>query len=648
MPTLDWLNRAAAFTTAAKVPYRLLEQVSAHTSNAENAINLIASQAINTPARGQNGTQNSLNFTSVRPEPVEGSAKASTTPVLSPSKGSARTGIFDNLLIQGDNLEALKALLPFYRGQVKCIFIDPPYNTKSAFEHYDDNLEHAQWLSMMLPRLQLLRELLREDGSIWVTIDDNEGHYLKVLMDEVFGRGNFVANGLWQKRTSPDARIQMGGAHDHLFVYARSLSSTKFNLLELSDEQRARYKNPDSDIRGAWVSSDFSAQGFRPNQMYVITSPNGAKHSPPVGSCWKNTEDKFLQQAKEGRFWFGKDGLGVPRRKNYLTETEGRSSWTWWSNSEVGHNQEAKKEINQLFGADNAFDTPKPERLLQRILNIATNEGDLVLDSFLGSGTTAAVAHKMGRRWIGIEMGEHAATHCLPRLQKVLDGEQGGISKTVNWAGGGGFRFMRLGDTVFDDRGRINPAVRFATLAAFVWQQDTGTALDLAASKPGTPHIGTHYLFGSSLGNEYAIYSQIEALKQGETGDLAFDSVHSEPFDGLRTGLVEGFAEASTGSARTGMDISRTALDVPQIPKGTAYYLLYNGILGDKRPASGNVLTRDVLAALLDLHAKVLADAPEGAELYLVVYGEACRLGEERLKQAKVTFRHIPYDVRAR
>ena len=228
---------------------------------------------------------------------------------------------------------------------------------------------------------------------------------------------------------------------------------------------------------------------------------------------------------------------------------------------------------------------------MQRILHIATNPDDLVLDSFLGSGTTAAVAHKMGRRWIGIEMGEHAATHCLPRLQKVIDGEQGGISKAVNWAGGGGFRFMRLGATVFDESGRIHPAVRFATLAAFVWQQETGAAFDPQAAAPGTPYLGTHYVFDSSLRTEDGGQEAISLIKR------------------------------------------------PQF----ACYLLFNGILGDKRPASGNVLTLAVLDALLALHATTAEPTAP-----LLVYGEACRLGAERLKQARVTFKHIPYDVRAR
>lgn len=568
MPTLDWLNRADAFTTAPQVPYRLLDTVSQH-----------------------------------------------------------GTGTADNLLIQGDNLEALKALLPFYRGQVKCIFIDPPYNTKSAFEHYDDNLEHSQWLSMVLPRLQLLRDLLRDDGSIWVTIDDNEGHYLKVLMDEVFGRRNFVANGLWQKRTSPDARIQMGAAHDHVLVYAKAASRTTFNVLQLTETQASNFKNPDGDPRGPWASTDFTAQGWRPNQMYEITTPGGTVYTPPPGRCWGNIEPAFTCLIAEGRIWFGRDGNSRPRVKNYLSDNAGVSSWTWWSNGEVGHNQESKKEINELFGADNSFTTPKPERLLQRILHIATAPNDLVLDSFLGSGTTAAVAHKMGRRWIGIEMGDHAVTHCLPRLQKVIAGEQGGISQAVGWQGGGGMRFMTLGAPIFDAQGRIHPEVRFATLAAFVWQQETGTAFDPVLARAGTPLLGVHSVFDSYLrpldGREVPISSSKEApalppdlFAPDAAADLAIPPVPAEV-------LAE--------------------LPAPVLLQRTAYYLLFNGILGDKRPASGNVLTSAVLDALLALHASTPhPDAP------LVVYGEACRLGEARLALARVVFKHIPYDVRAR
>lgn len=359
--------------------------------------------------------------------------------------------IFDNRLIFGDNLLALKALEAEFAGKVKCVFIDPPYNTGSAFTHYDDGVEHSIWLGLMRDRLEIIRQLLSEDGSLWITIDDNEAHYLKVLCDEVFGRANFVANVLWQKRTSPEARLQLGAAHDHILVYGRAAKDIKFSKLSLSDEQTKSYKNPDNDPRGPWVSTDFTAQGWRPNQMYKIITPAGVEYEPPPGRCWGNVEPEFKRLLADGRMWFGKDGSARPRVKNYLSEASGISAWSWWPNSEVGHNQEAKKEINQLFGADDAFSTPKPERLLKRVLEIATNPGDLVVDSFAGSGTTGAVAHKMGRRWIMVELGEHCHTHIIPRLKKVIDGEdQGGISKAVNWKGGGGFRYYRLAPSLLE------------------------------------------------------------------------------------------------------------------------------------------------------------------------------------------------------
>ena len=359
--------------------------------------------------------------------------------------------LFDNRLIFGDNLLALKALEQEFTGKVKCVFIDPPYNTGSAFTHYDDGVEHSIWLSLMRDRLEIIRRLLAEDGSLWITIDDNECHYLKVLCDEVFGRGNFVANVVWQKRTSPEARLPLGAAHDHVLVYAKLASRMQLNKLSLSEEQTKNFKNPDNDVRGPWASTDFTAQGWRPNQMYKLISPAGISYEPPPGRCWANIEPEFKRLCSEGRMWFGKDGTARPRVKNYLNEATGISAWSWWSNSEVGHNQEGKKEINQLFGAGDAFDTPKPERLLKRVLEIATNPGDFVLDSFAGSGTTGAVAHKMGRRWIMAELGEHCHTHIIPRLKKVIDGEdQGGISKAVDWQGGGGFRYYRLAPSLLE------------------------------------------------------------------------------------------------------------------------------------------------------------------------------------------------------
>lgn len=353
----------------------------------------------------------------------------------------------ENMLIHGDNLLALKALEQEYAGKVKCVFIDPPYNTGSAFEHYDDGVEHSLWLTLMRDRLEILKRLLSEDGSLWITIDDNEAHYLKVLCDEIFGRQNFTANVVWQKRTSPDIRATIGPGHDHILVFAKDLVNFKkiIKPIPKSEDQISQYKNPDNDPLGLWVSSDFTAQGFRPNQMYKITTLGGIVYEPPAGRCWKNIEPVFLRLKEEGRIWFGKDGKGIPRKKTYLNESEGHVVWSWWPNDEVGHNQEAKKEINTLFGAENAFDTPKPERLIKRILQLCTDENDLVLDSFLGSGTTAAVAHKMGRKWIGIELGEHCHTHCIPRLQKVVDGtDQGGISEAISWKGGGGFKFYNL------------------------------------------------------------------------------------------------------------------------------------------------------------------------------------------------------------
>jgi adenine-specific DNA-methyltransferase len=360
--------------------------------------------------------------------------------------GARRPGeITDNRLIFGDNLLALKALEQEFSGKVKCAFIDPPYNTGSAFEHYDDGQEHSLWLTFMRDRLELLRRLLSDDGSLWITIDDNEAHYLKVLCDEVFGRGNFFANVVWQKRTSPEARLPLGTAHDDILVYVKDRARLDFNKLPLSGARAGNFANPDNDGRGPWASTDFTAQGWRPNQMYKITSPNGRAFEPPPGRCWANVENAFNTLNADGRIWFGKHGKARPRVKTFLSEQQGMSAWTWWPNDEVGHNQEAKKESIALFGADKAFATPKPERLIRRIIEIATRPGELVLDSFAGSGTTGAVAHKMGRRWIMVETGEHCHTHIIPRLRKVIDGnDRGGISDAVAWEGGGGFRYFKL------------------------------------------------------------------------------------------------------------------------------------------------------------------------------------------------------------
>ena len=366
------------------------------------------------------------------------------------AKVQSESAAFDNRLIFGDNLLALKALEQEFTGKVKCVFIDPPYNTGSAFTHYDDGLEHSIWLGLMRDRLEIIKRLLSDDGSLWITIDDNEAHYLKVLCDEVFGRGNFIANAIWQKKFSPqnDAKW-LSDNHDHILIYAKHKEIWRPNLLERSELADSRYSNPDNDPRGAWASSDMSVRTYSEATDYPITTPSGKIVKPAESRCWSVSQDKFEELVKDNRIWFGKSGSNVPRIKTFLSEVkQGLVPLTVWLNTEVGNNQDAKKEVKQ-FNAKDVFDTPKPEKLVQRIIHLASNPGDFVLDSFAGSGTTGAVAHKMGRRWIMVELGEHCHTHIIPRLQKVIDGEdQGGISKAVNWQGGGGFRYFRLAPTL--------------------------------------------------------------------------------------------------------------------------------------------------------------------------------------------------------
>ena len=351
-----------------------------------------------------------------------------------------------NMLIYGDNLLALKALEQDFAGEIKCACIDPPYNTGNAFEHYDDGLEHSIWLSLMKPRIEIIHKLLRNDGTLWIFIDDDESHYLKVLCDEIFGRKNFVNNVIWEKKFSPqnDAKW-LSDSHDHILVYAKNKDIWRPNLLPRTAEMDSRYKNPDNDPRGLWTSSDLSVKTYTPNTDYPITLPSGRVVNPTESRCWSVSKEKFQELVEDNRIWFGESGNNMPRLKRFLSEVqEGSVSKTIWYRTEVGDNQEAKKEI-KAFDSENVFTTPKPERLIQRILTLATNQGDWVLDSFGGSGTTGAVAHKMERKWIMVELGEHCHTHCLPRLRKVVDGtDQGGISKAVNWQGGGGFKYYYL------------------------------------------------------------------------------------------------------------------------------------------------------------------------------------------------------------
>ena len=357
-----------------------------------------------------------------------------------------------NMLIHGDNLLALKALEQDYSGKIKCIYIDPPYNTGSAFDHYDDNLEHSTWLNLIGQRLRILWNLLSADGTLWVSIDDYEIGYLRVLMDEICGRHSFIATNIWQKRYSRENREAIGDVHEYILVYAKNPDKFKLsrNKLPLTESQKKIYKNSTNNS-GPWRTIPMTAQGFRPNQMYEIKSPGGRVHLPPEGRCWSMIEEKFRELEKQGRVYYGKDNNSQPNIIRFLSEVDGVVPWTWWPSDEVGHTDEAKKEMHYLFGKENAFATPKPERLIERVIRIATNEGDTILDSFLGSGTTSAVAHKMRRRWIGIEFGDHAISHCAPRLVKVITNiDHGGISESVGWQGGGGFKFYTLAPSLLN------------------------------------------------------------------------------------------------------------------------------------------------------------------------------------------------------
>jgi len=367
---------------------------------------------------------------------------------LSYAKRVSNEDIFDNRLIHGDNLLALKALEQEFAGKIKCVFIDPPYNTGSAFTHYDDGLEHSIWLSLMRDRIEVIRELLTEDGSLWITIDDNEAHYLKVLCDELFGRSNFVASTIWNHSVqSKGYSGKFSVHHNYVLVYRKSPLFV-LNDLPRQDEHNVNYSNPDNDPRGPWRSGDVRNSLVRPNLMYDITAPSGKviKH-PPKG--WRFARETFERELAEGKIKFSPDETRIIR-KIYLADQEGRVPETLWFAQDVGTTREASGEVREFVTGD-FFDTPKPERLLERILTLATRTGDIVLDSFLGSGTTAAVAHKMGRRWVGIELGEHAVTHCMPRLKKVVAGEDpGGITEAVGWKGGGGFRFFKLAPSLLE------------------------------------------------------------------------------------------------------------------------------------------------------------------------------------------------------
>lgn len=492
-----------------------------------------------------------------------------------------------NLLVQGDNLEALKALLPYYAGKVKCIYIDPPYNTGNEGWVYNDNVNspeinawlgsvvgkeaedlsrHDKWLCMMYPRLRLLKEFLSEDGSIWISIDDNEVHGLKLILDEIFGRRNFISNVIWQKiYTVKNSAKYLSDMHDHILGYARSKDDWHPNLMPRSDAAKENYSNPDDDPRGPWITNAVQARNFYSLGTYEITSPKGKKITPPTGTFWRVSFENFQALDADNRIWWGKDGTAVPRIKKFLSEAkEGVVPATMWFHQEAGTNASAKQEVRDLFdGIDEIFDTPKPEKLIQIVLTLATHGGEIVLDSFAGSGTTGAVAHKLGRKHISVEMGDHAATHIVPRYRKVIEGEKGGISADVGWQGGGGFRFCTLGEPLFDADGNVSPAVTYPDLAAHVFFCETGSPIPRRADG-ATPLIGTF--------------------------------------------------------------------------QGRAIYLLHNAeSVGVASTKAGNVLTGGLLDTL---------PIPEpGFAGARIVYGEGCTVPDERLSRLGVTFKQIPYQI---
>ncbi len=490
-----------------------------------------------------------------------------------------------NLLVQGDNLEALKALLPYYAGQVKCIYIDPPYNTGNENWVYNDNVNSPEmkewlgkvvgkegedlsrsdkWLCMMYPRLALLKQFLKEDGAIFVSIDDDEGHYLKVLMDEIFGRNNFVATIIWQKKhtRSNDARW-LSDNHDFVLAYANDKLKWKRNLLPRPDEFGKGYKNPDNDPRGVWASGPCHAKTPNPKDIYEIQTPSGRKLMPPSGTSWRFSKENFQKLIDDNRIYFGKNGTNVPRYKRFISEVQdGLVPTTIWFRDEVGDNQEAKQELKQCTEeGETLFNTPKPTRLLERIIQLSAGKDDIIMDSFAGSGTTGHAVLKMNkqdggnRKFILVEMDENVCRNITTnRLNYAINNIKDNAGRL-----GGGYCYVELGSTLFDSEGKIREEVSFNDLARHIYFCETGEPL------PKTPR-------------------------------------HETPLLGVH--------------------------------KDTAIYLLYNGILKDKSVNGGNVLTSKVLAGLPKYAGKK------------VIYGTACRLSDKKLRAEQIIFRQTPYEIR--
>ena len=425
------------------------------------------------------------------------------------SSKTSENDIFDNRLIFGDNLLALKALEQEFTGKIKCIYIDPPYNTGSAFEHYDDGIEHSLWLSLIRDRIRILYSLLSSCGTIWINLDDNESHYCKVLGDEIFGRQNFLGNLIWEKSDSPrmDAEF-FSSRHDHILVWAKDRTQTEWNRISFNETDTPEHYNKVDDTGRKYYLKPLRAMGgqgdsrvTRPTLYFELIAPDGTKVFPMrqdgTEGAWRWNSKKIELEKYRIDWVQGRNGW-TPYYRIYADKNTGRPPETIWSHEDVGSNRTSKAEIKQLFPNLIPFGTPKPERMIQRIFTVASNPGDLILDSFAGSGTTGAVAHKMGRRWIMIERGEHCHTHIIPRLKKMIDGEdKGGITDAVEWKGGGGFRYYRLAPSLlekdkFDNwviSKKYNPAMlsealcklegfTYAPSETVYWQQGYSTEKD--------------------------------------------------------------------------------------------------------------------------------------------------------------------------
>ena len=556
MPTLNWIGKEAVVKHHKEVPFRLLE------------------------------------------------------PVPELSCGDSGSG---NLIVQGDNLHALKALLPRYAGQVKCIYIDPPYNTGNEGWVYNDNVNspeirrwlgevvgkegetldrHDRWLCMMYPRLVLLKQFLREDGAIFVSIDDNEVATLRLLLDEIFGARNFVTTVLWQKIFSPkNSARHLSEDHDYVVIYAANAEVWKPNLLPRGDDAKARYKD-DGDPRGPWASGDLQARNYYSEGTYSVTCPSGRVISGPgKGMYWRVSKANFDRLDREGRIWWGESGNNMPRLKRYLSDVkDGIVPQTMWFYKDVGHTQEAKKELLELVDfatSDDVFITPKPTRLIQRILQIATDKDSLILDSFAGSGTTGHAVLKQNaedggnRRFILVEMDDAIARNVTAeRVRRMAQGYTNAKEQAVEGLGGG-FQFCRLSaEPLFDADGQIRRDVTFAQLAEFVWFAETGTSW-MPSFRGG--------------GAEPGIQSSPASLDSRLRGN---DGIDSSPLLGVHD--------------------------------GRAIYLLYNGILKDRSIDGGNVLT----GPLYDLLPPFAGPK--------VIYAAANRMGSRAAREG-ITFKQTPY-----